>query len=157
VDNGQRYTWNSANADTYEATSNASFAFSEQTDASGIVTVATDTFTLGAGTYDITLMMRGMFQTTTGSSSPGAISWRLWNTTDSTAVDEFQTDGEFNLVFNAGSGRSIAMEPVILSNIIVLAGTKTFRMQSKRVDANWKISGASTSGNPVRVKIIKLA
>jgi hypothetical protein len=155
VDDNNSFSWTSANADTYEGP--ADLILLEQTDASGIVTVSADTFTLGAGTYDITVMLRGLSMSTSGSTSPPRLGWRLFNTTDSTVVDEYSTNNDWNLVFNSGSGRSVSFEPQALTNIVVLTGTKTFQIQAKRAASAWVINSTSLYGDTLKIKIVKLA
>jgi hypothetical protein len=94
---------------------------------------------------------------TSGSTSPPRLGWRLFNTTDSTVVDEYSTNSDWNLVFNSGSNRSVSFEPQALTNIIVLTGTKTFQIQAKRAASAWVINSTSLYGDTLKIKIVKLA
>jgi hypothetical protein len=149
-------TWNSTEIGIWEGFTTNGTLF-ETTDPSGIVTVSGANFTLGAGTYRITAMIRGMWWGTTAGTNPPNWGYRIRNSTDSTDVDSVPFAGEMGLVFNSGGTRRVSYPPLNIDGVTVLGDSKTFTLQVVNQDSDWDLGFNSTYGKNIRIIIMKLA
>jgi hypothetical protein len=130
--------------------------YTEITDSGGFAAPTTNGFTLDAGTYDLSLVVRGMNIRDSSGAVPGRLGMRLRNITDSTNVDVFDVASEWDGVFS-GSDRRMSFASIVLRNVVTITGTKTFQFSVKDEATSNTIYFSQANGPALRVVAIKLA
>ena len=127
----------------------------EIVDSGGFAATTTNGFTLTAGTYDISVQLRGMnVRSTTASFVRMGI--RLRNTTDNNDVDVYDLASEWDGIWESEAKR-ISFPPFELRGIITITGTCTFTVWMKPEDVNMDVFFSGVNGKSIKALIIKLA
>jgi hypothetical protein len=145
------------NVDSGSGTLNASWA--EDYDPNSIVSIASNTFTLGSGTYLIHLTSAGMVASMTaesGVNNTGGILMKLRDTTNSTTLAHYYQEGT-NFYVNTSRNMEIGMGPVILQHRVTLTGSTTMEIQYVNTTSQKKFSNYGSPGKAFRLEITKIA
>lgn len=123
---------------------------SELLDPSGIVSISSSVFTLGAGSYLIIGLASVSLQDSSGVVAMN-VTARIRNTADSTTVAESPVEELTG--YTVDSGSSVITRPVTVVGATTIAGSKTFELQ---VLADGTASSAQTNAE-TRIIILQVA